>query len=81
MHVDVADLSALRTNERVEAIDDGVADDAFDAHLDDAILSCVETGHLQIDERERRLAEGEIPRCTRRRDRVVFQRSTVMAMP
>src|SRR5690349_2271688 len=60
MHVDVADLAALRSHERVEALFEHTAAHAVDAHLDDAILPRVEAGHLQIDESERGFLEREI---------------------
>ena len=38
------------------------ADDPLDAHLDHAIARGVEAGHLEVDERQRRLGDGQIPR-------------------
>ena len=61
VHVRCAAHALPRVDQGAEELLPLAADDALDAHLDDAVVHGVEPGHLQVDEGERCLGDGQIP--------------------
>ena len=62
VRVAAASRASARAHERCRARHRSRRRAPLDADLDDAILRRVEPGHLEIDERERRLGERKVPR-------------------
>ena len=79
--VRVAAGARRRAHERLDRRLARLAAPALDAHFDDAIARRVEPGHLEVDERERRLADRQVPRRPGRRRLADLHRSTHIAMP